>query len=368
MCEIPQLRFGIKSVLFLLTLLPYLALSQKSDSLERGPSFAVFPAISFAPETSWQFGAAVVGVLSSGATQDTTFVRQSTISPFFVYTLRNQILSAVNVNLFTSSGNAIDASVRYFNFPDLYFGIGNANDPDISEQYSHVFVQSEGRFLKPLNQTTFVGLGWDLQNSRITDVQEGGILRSENPLGIEGGTLLGLGPAFRYDSRNNAIYPSSGYLVSVNSLFTYVGDFSFNTHLIDARKYLSLWNEENIIALQISGSFTAGSVPFYKLPQLGGDNRLRGIANASLYRDRQMIYSQIEYRRPLFWRFGMVAFAGIGDVASRFGDFEFQDFKYVAGMGGRFAAIPEDKLNLRVDLGIARGGQLSFYVGISEAF
>ena len=64
----------------------------------------------------------------------------------------------------------------------------------------------------------------------------------------------------------------------------------------------------------------------------------------------------------------MVVFAGVGDVADNFGDFELDEFKYVFGMGGRFLAIPEDKLNLRVDLGVARGGQLSFYVGISEAF
>ena len=81
-----------------------------------------------------------------------------------------------------------------------------------------------------------------------------------------------------------------------------------------------------------------------------------------------MIYTQVEYRRPLFWRFGMTAFAGFGDVANKFGDFQLSEFKYVAGLGGRFAAIPKDKLNLRVDLGVARGGQIGFYAGISEAF
>ena len=146
MCEIPQLKkTSIKHFFLILALVPCLALAQKSDSLKRGSSFAVFPAISFAPETSWQFGAAVVGVLGSGPVQDTTFVRQSTISPFFVYKLRNQIMSAINVNLFTKEGYALDGSLRYFNFPDLYFGIGNSNDPDISEQYTNVFIQSNGR-------------------------------------------------------------------------------------------------------------------------------------------------------------------------------------------------------------------------------
>lgn len=344
-------------------------LAQEQDSTKQGFSIAVFPAISYAPETSLQFGAAAVEILNSGNEQgDAEFVRQSTISPFFLYTLKNQIITAVNVNLFTSKGNSINGSIRYFNFPDLYFGLGNANDPDISEQYTNIFFRSDGQYLKAFNKTSFFGLGWDLQHNKITKVVEGGMLRTDSPVGIDGGTLLGMGPAFRYDSRNNAIYPNTGYFISVSSLFNYIGNFDFHSHLIDARKYISLWNEDNILAFQISGSFTGGNAPFYKLPQLGGDNRLRGIANASLYRDQQMVFTQVEYRRPLFWKLGMVLFAGVGDVANEFGDFNLNEFKYVGGIGGRYAAIPEDKLNLRFDVGVARGGQFGIYIGISEAF
>ncbi|MEM7298753.1 MAG: hypothetical protein AAF391_10865 [Bacteroidota bacterium] len=81
-----------------------------------------------------------------------------------------------------------------------------------------------------------------------------------------------------------------------------------------------------------------------------------------------MIYTQVEYRRPLFWRLGMTVFAGVGDVAYNLNDFNLSEFKYVAGLGGRFAAIPEKKLNIRADIGVARGGQMAFYVGLSEAF
>ena len=359
---------SIRKLFILLTLVPNLLFAQEQDSTAQGSSLAVFPAISFAPETSLQFGAAAVWVVKSETTPS-GFQRQSTLSPFFIYTLKNQIITAVNANLFTASGNAFTGSVRFFNFPDSYFGLGNDNDPDVSEQYTNIFFQVEGRFLKQVNETLFYGLAWDLQTNSIREVNEGGMLQSDNPVGIGGGNVIGLGPAFRYDTRNNAIYPSNGYLISARSLFNYVGDFNFSSYLFDARKYVKLWNENNILAFQVRGSFTGGDeVPFYKLPQLGGDDRLRGITNASLYRDRQMLYTQVEYRRPLFWRFGMTAFAGVGDVANRVGDFQLSEFKYVAGLGGRFAAIPKDKLNIRIDLGVARGGQLAFYAGISEAF
>ena len=370
MCKIPQLINRFKKLLLFLTLVPFLLFSQEKDSTKRGSSIAVFPAISFAPETSLQFGAALVMILKSDQEdQDPEFIRQSTISPFFLYTLKNQIITAVNANLFTAKGNAINGSIRYLNFPDSYFGLGNSNDPDVSEQYTNTFFQVAGQYLKQHNRTTFFGVGWDVQSNRIKNVNEGGMLETDSPVGVQGGNLLGVGPAFRYDTRNNSIYPDKGYFISVSSLFNYVGDFDFSSFLLDARKYVSLWNDNNILAFQFVTRVTSGAnAPFYKLPQLGGDDRLRGIANASLYRDRQMVYTQVEYRRPLFWRFGMTVFAGAGDVANKPGDFNLSEFKYVGGMGGRFAVIPKDKLNLRIDLGVAKGGQIGIYAGISEAF
>ncbi len=343
---------------------------QESDTTKRKKnSFALFPALSFAPETSVQFGAAAIWVLGNEKQTNSKFERESTISPFFLYTFKNQIISAVNLNYFTSKGHNLNGSVRYFNFPDFYFGIGNDNDPDISESYTNIFFQLEGQYLKLLNATSFLGIAFDAQTNSIRDVETDGMLESDNVPGLEGGTLLAIGPTWRFDTRNNTIYPSSGYLVTVRSLFNHIGDFSFTSHLADFRKYISIGNEDNILALQLRANITTGTdIPFYKLPQLGGDERLRGISNASLYRDRQMVYTQVEYRRPLFWRLGFTVFAGVGDVAFNPGDFELSEFKYVGGIGGRFAAIPEKKLNIRGDIGVARGGQIAIYIGLSEAF
>ena len=80
------------------------------------------------------------------------------------------------------------------------------------------------------------------------------------------------------------------------------------------------------------------------------------------------MFFQTEYRRKLFWRFGAVAFAGIGDVAHKMGDFNVSDLKYVGGLGLRFAAIKDKKFNIRFDYGLARGNQSAFYIGLEEAF
>lgn len=349
--------------------LPSMLFSQELDSTENKNSFAVFPAISYAPETSLQFGAVAIWVLKNSDNSQTSFQRQSTITPYFVYTLKNQILTSVNLDYYFPNGNNLNISPRFFNFPDFYFGIGSGGDPDVSESYTNVFFRVDGQYLKPISTTTFIGAAMDFHVTSIKDVKSAGLIETDAPAGLEGGLIMSIGPAFRYDTRDYTIYPTKGHLVQAQALINAVGDFSFVRYEVNLRKYVSLWNDQNIIAFQFRTNLThGGKIPFYKLPQLGGDDRLRGIANASLYRDNHLISTQVEYRRPLFWRFGMVAFAGVGEVASRFSEFKLSEFKYVAGLGGRFAAIPDRKLNIRLDLGVARGGQMAIYVGLSEAF
>jgi len=215
----------------------------------------------------------------------------------------------------------------------------------------------------------FVGATFDLQSNWLRDLDTDGRLLNENITGIDGGFLLGLGPSFKYDSRDNTIYPASGILASAEILVTHLGNYQYTNYNLEFRKFFSIKSSKNIIGFHLSSRMTSGgNVPFYKLPQLGGDERLRGIENASLYRDKQAVFFQTEYRRDLFWRFGMVAFAGIGDVAPRVRDLNISEFKYVAGFGGRFAAVKGEKLNIRVDIGFAKGGQTGLYIGLREVF
>ena len=95
---------------------------------------------------------------------------------------------------------------------------------------------------------------------------------------------------------------------------------------------------------------------------------MRGISNASLYRDKKSFFTQVEYRRYLFWKLGIVAFLGVGDVADSFEDFNATEFKYVVGTGLRYAVLKDEKLNFRFDFGIAKEGQSAFYISMREAF
>ena len=333
----------------------------------KATSFAIYPAFGYQPETKAQLGAIAIWVFSKDNKEEAEFVRPTSVSPFLLYTLKGQVISALDVDIFFRNGSNLTAVTRYFNFPDNYYGVGNDTNADDVENYTNNFAQFQGQYYKPLNSTLFAGVVFDLQRNWIRDLDPEGRIVNESVDGLDGGFQLGIGPSFKYDSRDNTIYPNKGIFASAEILVVHIGDFQFTNYNLEFRKFLTIKNDKNVIGLHFSSRMTSGdNVPFYKLPQLGGDERLRGIENASLYRDKQAVFLQTEYRRHLFWRFGMVAFAGIGDVGNRIGSFD--NPKVVVGFGGRFAAVKGEKLNIRVDMGFASGGQRAFYIGLREVF
>ena len=68
---------------------------------------------------------------------------------------------------------------------------------------------------------------------------------------------------------------------------------------------------------------SSNDTPFFERCQFGSSNDLRGYPVGRYY-DDAMYAAQIEYRAPLWKRLGAVAFAGVGSVASSFGDLRFE--------------------------------------------
>jgi outer membrane protein assembly factor BamA len=100
---------------------------------------------------------------------------------------------------------------------------------------------------------------------------------------------------------------------------------------------------------------------------LGGSYWMRGYYYGR-YRDKNMVTFQTEYRFPLFWRFGGVAFAGLGDVAPEFKKFNTKTIKWTFGTGLRFTFDAQEKINARLDFGFGNDGNFGFYAMVVEAF
>ncbi len=85
------------------------------------------------------------------------------------------------------------------------------------------------------------------------------------------------------------------------------------------------------------------------------------------YRDHGLFAAQLEYRMPLVWRFGVVGFGSVGEVVPSLGFFTFDKLRFAGGGGLRFALVPSEKLNIRIDFAMA-GNSTGFYMALGEAF
>ena len=332
----------------LVMLLPLWSFAQKDSLSNKKVNFTIYPVFGYQPETNFAFGV-ISFIVYDNAPENDEYHRPSTISPYFLYTLNNQMLIAVDFDVYFKKGYYLDIKPRYYNFPDFFFGIGNDNVIEDEETYTNEFVRLDGRFMKFVNQKWSAGLKFDFQNNKLYDFDEDGELINEEIIGTSGGFNSGIGPTGQVDTRDNILYPSKGIFARLEVNFyssAFGGDFDYTHFLLDFRKYLWIKSDKNILAFQAAANFTSGdNIPFYKLQKVGGDKRLRGIENANLYLDKQAFWMQAEYRRHLFWRLGAVAFAGFGDVAPGLDKFRFDEMKYVMGLGGRFQALKDEKLN-----------------------
>ncbi len=100
------------------------------------------------------------------------------------------------------------------------------------------------------------------------------------------------------------------------------------------------------------------------MPLLGSDERMRGYYQGR-YRDKNVVSSQLEYRRQLTWRHGVVAWVGAGTMGPSIDSLNDGRWLPSAGVGYRFEFKP--RVNIRLDYGIGKGSS-GFYFQVGEAF
>ena len=200
------------------------------------------------------------------------------------------------------------------------------------------------------------------------EIAPDGLLADGDITGSEGGRVVGAGPQINWDSRDNIFNPTSGHLYTLSASFfnsALGSDFDFSRRSIDLRKYWSLAATQ-VLAVQGVAQFMSGSPPFQVLAQLGGPELMRGYYQGR-YRDRNLLALQVEYRRSVWRRLGLVLFGGVGDVAARLDDFRTRDFKHSVGWGLRFCINRDENINLRLDFGYGKDTS-GTYITMTEAF
>ena len=335
----------------------------------RERNLSAYPYAYYTPETELAFGAG--GIVTYYTSQSEVDLRPSKTSLSGYYSTRGQYSFSQSTEVyFDQSRLLVVFPFSFGSMVDKYWGIGN-RVPDVTNAEYDVQV-----FEGELTVEGITGLGGFARDGfvyrgayhNVRDLKENPNMTPET-VGIDGGFTSGFGFDFVVDSRDAIFWPTEGGYHRLNFLWyapIFGSDFRFSEIDFDLRRYLST-GSTSVLAFQVKVDMVFGEVPFYEMPALGGGEIMRGYYRGR-YRDESALAVQLEYRRDLFWRFGAVAFVGVGDVIGEETSVNtFSDLKYSVGAGLRFVFNQAQKINLRMDVGFGRGSS-GLYFGLEEAF
>lgn len=328
------------------------------------------PLLYFTPDTRWAFGAAGVHYFKLEPEDETGKETRMSYIQFLADYTQNRQLDLWSVwNVFTANEDyLLKGELRFRNFPDRFYEPGNRSRLETEEFYEYNLISIKSLFLKQVSSGFFAGFDYHFEKEFGFKYTEGGLLESGEITGYRGGIGSALGLVSVYDTRDNVINAYSGRLAEFSSYFySPVIGSTFNFTVLNGL-YQQYWEvkPKHVIALQSRIRLAFGDVPFLDLSTLGNDDLLRGYPR-NRYRDNHFAATQVEYRFPLFWRLGLVTFAGVGDVFNELNDLSIGAAKYSVGTGLRFIVNPAERLNVRFDYGRGREGGY-FYFIVSEAF
>lgn len=294
--------------------------------------------------------------------------RPSSLTATVIYTANKQIVGELTTSLFfDNASHWHTGSFYYQKFPNTFYGIGNSTPDSSEEKFTAEIVRLNPSLLMKVGDRTYLGPLIHYESWSLLKSEPSGILSQGTVAGSTQTTVMGIGLLMNYDERDNLFSAAKGRFYQIGFIFSprLLGStFTFTRVRIDLREYFPAGNS-HIFSAQALLHTTTGTVPFRFMPQIGGQNILRGYFEGR-YRDNHMMAVQAEYRSPFLYRFGFAVFGGIGEVSDRFSRFSFNGLKPSYGIGIRFAFIPEERIILRFDYGVGKNSD-GVYVTLNEA-
>jgi hypothetical protein len=327
-----------------------------------------YPYAYYTPETQFAFGLGGVVTFYTGADSQ---LRPSKVlvSGYWATTGQNKV--TLNPQLYFAQNRWFSSlNLWYGHIVDKYWGIGNETPETGNEPYVSDVVDAQLEVQAPpiIPGLTREGVVVAVNHTAIADKRSNTLLDDPTLTGSNGGWASGVGLVAAWDTRDQTFFPNKGRYDQLRVIGYFEGlgsDFAFSTYEVDLRRYAAL-APDRVIAVQLYGNFATAETPFYKLPALGGGNRLRGYYQGR-YRDKDYVAGQVEYRTYFWGRLGGVLFAGAGQVSPSLRLMTLNGFHGTAGGGLRFLFNKAEKVNLRADVGFGRGTS-GVYFGLEEAF
>lgn len=296
------------------------------------------------------------------------------------FTQKSQIIIPLQGNIW-SKGNKYNLLTdwRFEVFPQDTYGLGGHTVTDSGYQIDYKYVRFYTTLLKTIAPDLYLGLGYNLDyfwqvrevnppSGVITDFEKYGL----HPTSLSSGITFNL----LYDGRRNSINPEQGNYLSIvyKPDFRFMGsDSSFQTLLIDARKYIHFPSgSKNMLAFWTFDWFTIqGNPPYMLLPATASDtyaNMGRGYIQGR-FRGKNVLYLESEYR------FGLMNNGLLGGVvfanAQSFTEPVTNRFQYVLpgfGAGIRVKLNKFSHTNICLDYGFGLNGSQGIFANLGEVF
>ena len=322
------------------------------------------PTAFYTPETHVGVGALVFTFFKTDPAN-----KKSNAQSYLSYTWNKQFFFENDYQIWVKKNTIyLTGSVGISRFPEFFYGIGNQTKETDRFMISFDLIKFQTKAFKQIHGSFYGGVFYQYQKLYNQDITLKNNMMSEIITGGMGYTASGIGPVLIFDKRNNPLNPSKGCYIE--SSYQYYSKLSgseniFSTFIFDARKYETffdklVWNANAYLALN------KGFVPYRMLSALGGPRFLRGYY-AGRFRDKNMMVLQQEFRMPIYKRFGLAVFGGIGSVSNSTKELLKNEVHYDYGLGLRIKINKKENTNLRIDYGITKDSR-GLYIVFAEAF
>jgi len=347
------------------SLLAQLARTTENDTTHT-PQSGIYPLpiMFYTPETGIAGGAAVLYIY-----RDSLSPRASGLTADIIYTQNRQFVAEISGDQYFEQGRyRLATDLLFQRYPNKFFGVGNSTPENGEETYTPQTFLLKAVLSRNFSSHINIGPIVRYESVSMRQTLSGGVLASGLLPGSRGGISVGLGIVANWDSRDNTFAAQSGSFYQLTAVFyrsAFGSDYSYDDIQIDTRNFFATFSD-HVVAVQGFCEFIHGSAPFQSYAKFGGQNLVRGYFDGR-YRDKNAVALQAEYRIPVWWRIGIVGFAGAAQVADRVSRLAVDRFWLAGGIGLRFAWNPEERINLRLDYGAGKNSS-GMYVTISEAF
>ena len=272
---------------------------------QRTPAVKVLPvpAFGYTPETGAYAGAVCLFTLDL---YHDSLTRHSNVKLELNYTWRKQVILENTWNYFFRRERwYTQGLLRYSEYPDLYFGIGETTPAGFLRHYQSRRLVADVNLMRKVGKHFFIGPQARYLDYRAVGHDEGYPLFPE----LKDATAWGLGYIVLKDTRDNLLNAARGVYLELTNTYNRAAAASYVKVYADMRGYITPF-AGTVAALRWYHECTFGTPPFFDYALMGGDEIARGYFYGR-YREKNLSTLQAEVRQHVTWRIGLALFGGM---------------------------------------------------------